>query len=81
MQDNHCKIIQNDDATRRTALNALINVNIDKAVAERLLTENFLQVVKFQSGKPLMDNCAVVKCGERIMWNIPRIILEGTIKK
>lgn len=78
--DNHCKIIEMNSSEKRSCLNALLYVNIDMTIAKRLLSEKHLEVRKFKSGKPLMEDCAVVKCSEGRFWNIPREILEGVIK-
>lgn len=78
--DDYCKIITTDDAARKISLNALLFVNIEKSIAEKLMTEPFLEVRKFKSNKPQMDNCAVVKCSDGTMWNIPHVILERAMK-
>jgi hypothetical protein len=78
--DNHCKIITGDDTVNKNSLNALINVNIDKPIALELMAEPHLEVRKFKSEKPLMDNCAVVKSKTGKLWNIPHKILERVEK-
>lgn len=81
LKDDYCKIIAADDAERKKSLTELIYVNIDKSIAERLLTEPCLEVRKFKSERKAMFECAVVKCSEGRFWNIPRKILQVTERK
>lgn len=78
--DDYCKILASNVQEKKSSLNSLINVNIDRARAELLIQEPCLEVRKFRSEKAMMSECAVVKCSSGLLWNIPHKILERVEK-
>jgi len=71
---DYCKIITTDAATKKASFDAIAWMGIQAAT--RLVDEPILEVRKYESGTPGMQDCAVVMCSRRVLWSIPRKILE-----
>lgn len=72
--DMYCRI-RTSTAEDREKSRKLI-LWIGSQAADRLLDEPVFEVRKFKSGNIEQTHCAVVMCTRRVLWTIPRNILE-----
>lgn len=77
--DTHCRIRTSTPELREKARKSILWLG--SQAADRLLDEPILEIRKFQSGNMEMTHCAVVCCTRKVLWNIPRSILERVVVK
>lgn len=75
--DMHCRIRTSTPELREKARKLILWLGTQ--AADRLLDEPILEIRKWESGNKTMSDCAVVCCTRKVLWNIPRNILERVV--
>ncbi len=72
--DDYCRVINESETAIIEARKALESVSMPSVNIDEIIAAERMEVRKYKSGRPGMDNCAIVKLGKDY-WGIPRHVL------